>query len=145
MVGPGTGIAPFRAYLQERQAISGAPGKNWLFFGDQRAEYDYLYREEFEEMQAAGVLHRISSVAFSRDQAEKVYVQHRMMERGAELYQWLEEGAHFYVCGDASRMAKDVDAALHKVIESHGGKSPVEAASYVEALKKAKRYKRDVY
>ena len=143
MVGPGTGIAPFRAYLQERK-LSGATGRNWLFFGDQRAEYDYLYREEFEEMQAAGVLHELS-VAFSRDQAEKVYVQHRMMERGAELFQWLEAGAHFYVCGDASRMAKDVDAALLKIVETHGGKTPHEAAEYVEALKKAKRYKRDVY
>ncbi len=143
MVGPGTGIAPFRAYLQERQA-TGATGKNWLFFGDQYAAYDYLYREEFEAMKDAGVLHELE-LAFSRDQAEKVYVQHRMMARGEELYRWLEEGAHFFVCGDASRMAKDVDAALLKVVETHGGKTPVEAAEYVEALKKSKRYKRDVY
>ena len=143
MVGPGTGIAPFRAYLQERQA-TGATGKNWLFFGDQRAAYDYLYRDELEAMHDSGVLTHLD-LAFSRDQDAKVYVQHRMLEKGAELYQWLEEGAHFYVCGDASRMAKDVDAALHKIVETHGNKTPEEAAQYVEAMKKAKRYKRDVY
>ncbi len=143
MVGPGTGIAPFRAYLQERQS-SGATGKNWLFFGDQRAEYDYLYRDELEAWQKDGVLNHLD-LAFSRDQAEKIYVQHRMAEHAAELYQWLEEGAHFYVCGDASRMAKDVDAALQKVVEKAGGKSTLQAAEYVEALKKTKRYKRDVY
>src|SRR5690606_38409346 len=107
MVGPGTGIAPFRAFLEERRA-SGATGQNWLFFGDQRAATDFLYREELEAMQADGHLSRLD-VAFSRDQAEKVYVQHRMEEAAASLWQWLEEGAHFYVCGDASRMAKDVD------------------------------------
>ncbi len=143
MVGPGTGIAPFRAFLQDRKA-SGASGKNWLFFGDQKAAYDYLYREELEAMQAEGLLTRLD-VAFSRDQEAKVYVQHRMLENAGELYKWLEEGAHFYVCGDASRMAKDVDAALHKVVETAGGKTAHEAAEYVEALKKAKRYKRDVY
>ena len=143
MVGPGTGIAPFRAYLQERQA-GGASGKNWLFFGDQRAEYDYLYRDELEGWKKDGVLDELH-LAFSRDQAEKIYVQHRMLENAPELYKWLEEGAHFYVCGDASRMAKDVDAALQKVVETAGGKTPQEAAGYVEALKKAKRYKRDVY
>ena len=143
MVGPGTGIAPFRAYLEERQA-TGATGKNWLFFGDQRAQYDYLYQDELEAMQAAGTLTRLD-LAFSRDQAEKVYVQHRMLEHADALYAWLEEGAHFYVCGDASRMAKDVDAALTQVVEKAGGKNPHEAAEYIEALKKAKRYKRDVY
>lgn len=143
MVGPGTGIAPFRAYLQERKA-TGATGKNWLFFGDQKAASDYSYREELEGWQAEGVLHRLHT-AFSRDQEEKIYVQHRMLENGPELYRWLEEGAHFYVCGDASRMAKDVDAALHQIVQKEGGKTPVEAAEYVEALKKAKRYKRDVY
>ena len=143
MVGPGTGIAPFRAFLQDRKA-SGATGKNWLFFGDQKASYDYLYREELEAMQRDGLLTRLD-VAFSRDQEEKVYVQHRMLENAAELYQWLEAGAHFYVCGDASRMAKDVDVALHKIVETAGGKTPEEAAAYVDALKKAKRYKRDVY
>ncbi len=143
MVGPGTGIAPFRAFLEERQA-TGATGKNWLFFGDQRAKYDYLYEDEFAAMQAAGTLTRLD-LAFSRDQAEKIYVQHRMLENAAELWRWLEEGAHFYVCGDANRMAKDVDAALSQVVEKAGGKDAHQAAEYVEALKKAKRYKRDVY
>jgi sulfite reductase (NADPH) flavoprotein alpha-component len=143
MVGPGTGIAPFRAYLQERRA-TGATGKNWLFFGDQRESVDFLYREEFEAFLQEGVLTRLDT-AFSRDQEEKHYVQHRMLEHAHELYAWLEAGAHFYVCGDASRMAKDVDAALHRVVETAGGKTPAEAAAYIEALKKAKRYKRDVY
>ena len=143
MVGPGTGIAPFRAYLQERQA-TGATGKNWLFFGDQKAAFDYLYEDELTAMKTGGTLHRLD-LAFSRDQAEKFYVQHRMLENAAELYKWLEEGAHFYVCGDASRMAKDVDAALLQVIEKAGGKDAHQAAEYIEALKKAKRYKRDVY
>jgi sulfite reductase (NADPH) flavoprotein alpha-component len=143
MVGPGTGIAPFRAFLEERRA-TGATGQNWLFFGDQRAATDFLYREELEAMQAAGVLTRLD-LAFSRDQAAKIYVQQRMLENAAELYAWLEAGAHFYVCGDASRMAKDVDAALHQIIETAGRKSPADAAVYVQALKAAKRYARDVY
>ena len=143
MVGPGTGIAPFRAFLAERQA-TGAKGKNWLFFGDQKASADFLYRDELTALQTAGTLTRLD-LAFSRDQAEKIYVQHRMLENAAELYAWLEQGAHFYVCGDASRMAKDVDAALHQVIEKAGGKSPEGAATYVQSLKAAKRYARDVY
>jgi sulfite reductase (NADPH) flavoprotein alpha-component len=143
MVGPGTGIAPFRAFLHERKA-TGARGKNWLFFGDQRAATDYLYREELDALAHEGVLSRIDT-AFSRDQGEKIYVQQRMTENDAELYAWLEAGAHFYVCGDASRMAKDVDAALHTVIERAGGKSAEQAAAYVQALKAAKRYARDVY
>jgi sulfite reductase (NADPH) flavoprotein alpha-component len=143
MVGPGTGIAPFRAFLEERGA-SGAKGKNWLFFGDQRAETDFLYREELAAMQQSGLLTRLD-LAFSRDQKEKIYVQNRMLEAAAELYAWLEAGACFYVCGDASRMAKDVDAALHTVIQTAGGKSAEEAAAYVQALKAAKRYQRDVY
>lgn len=143
MVGPGTGIAPFRAFLEERRA-AGAKGKNWLFFGDQRAATDFLYREELEALQREGVLTRLDT-AFSRDQAEKIYVQHRMLEQAAELFAWLEAGAHFYVCGDASRMAKDVDAALHRVIEIAGGRTPGQAADYVQALKAAKRYARDVY
>ncbi len=143
MVGPGTGIAPFRAFLEERQA-TGAKGKNWLFFGDQRAATDFLYADELRALQAAGVLTRLD-LAFSRDQPEKIYVQHRMLEHAAELHAWLEAGAHFYVCGDAARMAKDVDAALHRVIETAGGKSPEDAAAYVQALKTAKRYQRDVY
>ncbi len=143
MVGPGTGIAPFRAFLHERR-VTGAKGKNWLFFGDQKASSDFLYREELTALQTEGALARLD-VAFSRDQAEKIYVQQRMVENAAELYAWLEAGAHFYVCGDASRMAKDVDAALLKVVETAGGKTPDEAAGYVQALRTAKRYQRDVY
>jgi sulfite reductase (NADPH) flavoprotein alpha-component len=143
MVGPGTGIAPFRAFLEERQA-TGAKGKNWLFFGDQRASTDFLYREQLEEMLHSGALTRLDT-AFSRDQSEKIYVQNRMLENAVELYAWLEAGASFYVCGDASRMAKDVDAALHRVIETAGGKTSEQAAEYVEALRIAKRYQRDVY
>jgi len=143
MLAPGTGIAPFRAFLHERRA-AGAKGKNWLFFGDQRAATDFLYRDELAALQREGILTRLD-LAFSRDQPEKIYVQQRMLEAAAELYAWLEAGAHFYVCGDASRMAKDVDAALHTVIERAGGKSAAEAAAYVQALKAAKRYARDVY
>jgi sulfite reductase (NADPH) flavoprotein alpha-component len=143
MVGPGTGIAPFRAFLEERRA-TGAQGKNWLFFGDQKATSDFLYREELLGMEESGLLTRLD-LAFSRDQVEKIYVQQRMLENAAELWAWLEQGAHFYVCGDASRMAKDVDAALHRVIETAGGKSAADAAGYVQALKAAKRYARDVY
>lgn len=143
MVGPGTGIAPFRAFLTER-AATGAKGKNWLFFGDQRAATDFLYRDELAALQSSGVLTRLD-LAFSRDQPEKIYVQQRMIETAAELWSWFEAGAHFYVCGDASRMAKDVDAALQQVIETAGKKSPAEAAAYVQSLKTAKRYQRDVY
>jgi sulfite reductase (NADPH) flavoprotein alpha-component len=143
MVGPGTGIAPFMAFLQERK-VTGATGKNWLFFGDQKSATDFLYREELESWQAEGTLHKFST-AFSRDQAEKIYVQHRMLEEAGELFEWLEQGAYFYICGDASRMAKDVDTALHQVVEKAGGKSPEEAAAYVEELKKSKRYRKDVY
>jgi sulfite reductase (NADPH) flavoprotein alpha-component len=143
MVGPGTGIAPFRAFLEERQAM-GAKGRNWLFFGDQRRDTDFLYREQLGNWQQEGHLTRLD-LAFSRDQAEKFYVQHRMLENAGELWAWLEEGGHFYVCGHASRMAKDVDAALHKVVETAGGKSPDEAKAYVAAMKSEKRYQRDVY
>src|SRR5947209_7058035 len=143
MVGPGTGIAPFRAFLHDRRA-SGAKGRNWLFFGDQRAETDFLYREELEPMVQDGHLTMLST-AFSRDQAEKVYVQNRMAEHGAELWAWLQEGAHFYVCGDASRMAKDVDAALQAIAATHGGLGAEGAAEFVAGLKKQKRYQRDVY
>ncbi|WKJ92312.1 sulfite reductase subunit alpha [Methylomonas montana] len=143
MVGPGTGIAPFRAFLQERE-FRKAPGKNWLFFGDRNAATDFIYREEIEAMQANGLLTRLD-LAFSRDQAEKIYVQDRMKENGAEMYAWLEQGGYFFVCGDAYRMAKDVDQALHDVIRVHGNKSLVEAVDYVNQLKKDKRYVRDVY
>lgn len=143
MVGPGTGIAPFRAFLEERLA-TGSKGKNWLFFGDQTRASDFLYEEQLTAWQKDGFLTRLD-LAFSRDQAEKIYVQNRMLENGAELWSWLEAGAHFYVCGDASRMAKDVDAALHTIAEKHGGKSADEAKTYIAKLKSDKRYQRDVY
>jgi len=143
MCGPGTGIAPFRAFLEER-LVSGAKGGNWLFFGDQRRETDFLYREQLEAWVADGHLTRLD-LAFSRDQAEKIYVQSRMLESATELWSWLESGAHFYVCGDASRMAKDVDAALHQVAETAGGLSKEAATEYIQKLKSEKRYQRDVY
>ena len=143
MVGPGTGIAPFRAFVQER-AATGATGRNWLFFGDQRRATDFLYEDEWEESQRRGVLTRLD-VAFSRDQAEKVYVQDRMRAAAAELWAWLEGGASFYVCGDAKRMAKDVDAALHEIVAVQGGLGTAGAVDYVKRLKQAHRYLRDVY
>ncbi|MFJ4386821.1 molybdopterin-dependent oxidoreductase [Pseudomonas sp. NPDC089408] len=142
MVGPGTGIAPFRAFLEEREA-RGAKGRNWLFFGEQYAASDFYYREQLQAWQAAG--HLRLDTAFSRDQAEKIYVQQRMLEQGAQLWQWLEAGAYFYVCGDAQRMAKDVDAALRRIVAEHGGMDAAAAAAYVDNLGKAKRYRRDVY
>lgn len=143
MVGPGTGIAPFRAFLEEREATA-APGKNWLFFGDQKRACDFLYHDQIIEWVQKGTLTRLDT-AFSRDQEEKIYVQTRMMQAASELWQWLEEGAHFYVCGDAKRMAKDVDEALHTIIQTAGGKSADEATAYVAQMKKEKRYARDVY
>lgn len=143
MVGPGTGIAPFRAFLQDRQA-TGGKGRNWLLFGDQREACDFLYRDELENARQTGLLTRLDT-AFSRDSDAKVYVQHRMLEQGAELWQWLEEGAHFYVCGDAKRMAADVDLALHQIIERFGRKSSDDARAYVKEMAKQKRYQRDVY
>ena len=143
MVGPGTGVAPFRAFLHERRAAA-APGKNWLFFGEQRAAADFYYRDDLEKMFSDGHLTKLST-AFSRDQPGKIYVQHRMLEHATELWSWLQDGAHFYVCGDASRMAKDVDDALHKIIETAGGKSADDAKAYVANLKAEKRYQRDVY
>jgi sulfite reductase (NADPH) flavoprotein alpha-component len=144
MIGPGTGVAPFRAYLQERKAI-GAKGKNWLFFGSQHEKCDFAYGEEFEAFKNEGILTRLDC-AWSRDQPEKIYVQHRMRDNAAEIWKWLNaDGAHFFVCGDARRMAKDVDAALRKIVQEHGGKSIDEANQYVEKLKSEKRYKRDVY
>jgi len=143
MVGPGTGIAPFRAFIEERQA-TGAKGKNWLIFGDQHYLTDFLYQTEWQNYLEDGVLTKLD-VAFSRDQAEKVYVQDRMRENGKELYTWLEEGASFCVCGDASRMAHDVDQALHDIIAQEGNMSEAAAAAYVKQLKTDKRYVRDVY
>ncbi|SDU08130.1 sulfite reductase (NADPH) flavoprotein alpha-component [Verrucomicrobium sp. GAS474] len=145
MVGPGTGIAPFRAFLQERKH-KGAKGKNWLFFGDQTKAGDFLYEEEFDAYQKEGLLTRLDT-AFSRDQAEKIYVQNRMLENGAEMWKWLQEGAYFYVCGDAKRMAKDVHQALITIAQQHGGLTPEKAVEYIEVTfaKTEKRYLKDVY
>lgn len=143
MIGPGTGIAPFRAFLEERQA-TGAKGHNWLFFGDQKRRHDFLYEEQILAWLKDGHLTRLDT-AFSRDQEQKVYVQDRMLSAASEVWQWLDNGAHFYVCGDASRMAKDVDAALHTIIQQQGGKSADDAAAYVAEMKTTKRYARDVY
>lgn len=143
MVGPGTGVAPFRAFLEER-AATGATGRNWLFFGDQRRATDFLYEEEFVAAQQRGLLTRLDT-AFSRDQAHKIYVQDRMREHGAELWRWVAAGAYFYVCGDAKRMAPDVDQALQQIAAGHGGMDATQAAEYVKALRKEKRYLRDVY
>ncbi|MFT3787607.1 MAG: sulfite reductase subunit alpha [Tepidisphaeraceae bacterium] len=143
MVGPGTGIAPFRAFLHHRKATSSS-GRNWLFFGDQRSSTDHLYRDELESLHQAGTLTR-QSLAFSRDQQAKVYVQDRMREHAADLWTWLDDGAHFYVCGDASRMAKDVDAALVEVVRTGSGRSADEARAYVKSMSSEGRYQRDVY
>ncbi|GAB2637038.1 diflavin oxidoreductase [Vibrio panuliri] len=143
MVGPGTGIAPFRAFLEERE-VKAAPGDNWLIFGDRNAASDYIYQEEIESLVQKDVLTKLD-LAFSRDQAEKVYVQDKMRENGAELFAWLERGGYFFVCGDAYRMAKDVDKALHQVIAQHGKLDDQGASDYVARLKKQKRYVRDVY
>ena len=143
MVGPGTGIAPFRAFVEERLA-TGQKGRNWLFFGDRSAKTDYLYGEEWESYRKDGALTDLD-LAWSRDQAEKVYVQHKMLEKGAQLWSWLQEGAVFYVCGDATRMAKDVDAALKRIASEQGGMDEAAAAAYVKGLQKEKRYLKDVY
>lgn len=143
MVGPGTGIAPFRAFLQERRA-KGELGNNWLFFGEQRRALDFLYKDELEGMHAEGFLTRLDT-AFSRDQHKKVYVQDRMQENAAELYAWLERGAYFYVCGDASRMAKDVELALLDAIAKGSNGTLEHAQEYLDGMKKSKRYQRDVY
>jgi len=143
MIGPGTGIAPFRAFLQERAATR-APGQNWLYFGHQRSDYDFLYEEELKAMRKSGHLHRLT-LAWSRDSDEKIYVQHRMRDDGRDIWGWLERGAHIYVCGDATRMAKDVEAALVDIVVAHGGRGATEAASFVSALKKQGRYQQDVY
>ena len=143
MIGPGTGVAPFRAFLQERQATR-ATGRNWLFFGHQHQATDFLYRDELNAMKAAGVLNRLS-LAWSRDGQEKYYVQDRMRELGAELWRWIADGAHVYVCGDAKRMAKDVEAALVEIVATHGVRSTDEAVAFVGSLKKAGRYQADVY
>lgn len=143
MVGPGTGIAPFRSFLEEREATE-ATGRNWLFFGNPYRATDYIYEEQIEGWAESGVLNKLD-LAFSRDQAEKIYVQNKMIESGAELWEWLQGGGYFFVCGDASRMAKDVDDALHSIAQTHGGLSAEEAIAYFKNLKKEKRYARDVY
>ncbi|MGB8140577.1 MAG: sulfite reductase subunit alpha [Pseudolabrys sp.] len=143
MIGPGTGIAPFRAFLQERLA-TGAPGPNWLYFGHQRSDYDFFYEEELKAMRKSGHLARLT-LAWSRDGDEKIYVQHRMRDDGRDLWAWLERGAHIYVCGDALRMAKDVERALIDVVAAHGKRSPEDAARYVAELKRNDRYQLDVY
>ena len=143
MIGPGTGVAPFRAFLQERRAI-GAKGRNWLFFGHQRSNYDFFYEDEFKEMKTSGLLTRLS-LAWSRDGNEKIYVQDRMREVGRDLWAWLADGAHIYVCGDAKRMAKDVEIGLVDIVAQHGARSAEEAAAFVTNLKKIGRYQQDVY
>jgi sulfite reductase (NADPH) flavoprotein alpha-component len=143
MVGPGTGIAPFVAFLQERDAAK-SPGDNWLLFGDQHEAFDFLYEEELKAYADSGLLTRLDT-AFSRDGDAKVYVQDRMREQAAELWKWLEAGAHFYVCGDASRMAADVDRALVSIVENEGNMSLEDAKAYVKKLSEDKRYVRDVY
>jgi sulfite reductase (NADPH) flavoprotein alpha-component len=144
MVGPGTGVAPFRAFLQERKAVE-AKGKNWLFFGSQHEHCNYFYRDELEKYRRDGFLARCDC-AWSRDRADKSYVQHKMLENAAEIWKWIDsESAHFFVCGDARRMAKDVDAALRKIIQEQGAKTEEQTNEYVEKLKSDKRYKRDVY
>ncbi len=142
MVGPGTGIAPFRAFVQDRVA-AGATGRNWVFFGDQKSATDFLYEEEWADYVAKGQTRL--DLAWSRDQAEKVYVQDRMRQNAAELWAWISNGGYFFVCGDAKRMAKDVDTALHDIVAEQGGMSVEQAAEYVKAMKKEKRYQRDVY
>ncbi|WP_182047298.1 sulfite reductase subunit alpha [Curtobacterium sp. ME26] len=143
MIGPGTGVAPFRGFLHER-AASGATGRNWLFFGDQHRATDFVYEDELTAFRESGVLDRLD-LAFSRDQAEKVYVQTRMREQAAELYRWLEDGASVYVCGDASRMAKDVEQALLDVVASQRGRGDDDAQAYLADLRRGGRYVRDVY
>jgi len=145
MCGPGTGIAPFRAFLEQR-TLEGATGRNWLIFGEQHQATDFLYGEEFLEYQRKGKLHRMG-LAFSRDQAHKIYVQHRMLEQGKEIWAWLQNGAYFYVCGDAKRMAKDVNQALIDIAKKEGGLSGEAAAEYVNVtlMRTERRYLRDVY
>jgi len=143
MIGPGTGVAPFRAFLQERKAID-APGRNWLFFGHQRCNYDFFYEEEFRQLRTAGILTRLT-LAWSRDSEQKIYVQDRMREVGRDLWAWLADGAHVYVCGDAKRMARDVELALVDIIAQHGIRSVAEAGAFVADLKKSGRYQQDVY
>ncbi len=143
MIGPGTGIAPFRSFLFHRRAL-GHTGHNWLFFGERSAATDFLYRDEWKSMLADGHLTRLDT-AFSRDQAHKIYVQDRMLENGALFWSWLQDGASLFVCGDANHMAKDVDHALHRIVEHHGNLKAEDAKAFVQTLKDQHRYHRDVY
>jgi sulfite reductase (NADPH) flavoprotein alpha-component len=143
MIGPGTGIAPFRAFLHERQAVA-APGRNWLFFGHQRSDFDFFYEDELLAMRSSGLLTRLT-LAWSRDGKEKTYVQHRMREVARDLWTWIEEGAHIYVCGDALRMAMDVESVLTEIVAQQGGRTVDEAAKFIAALKAQGRYQADVY
>lgn len=143
MIGPGTGIAPFRSFLHQRQAL-GDKGPNWLFFGERSSQTDFLYCNELSQMRDSGHLTQLDT-AFSRDQAHKIYVQDRMIEQGAQFWSWLQEGARIYVCGDATHMAKDVDAALHALVQKHGGMNFEAAQDYVATLHDESRYHRDVY
>jgi sulfite reductase (NADPH) flavoprotein alpha-component len=143
MVGPGTGIAPFRAFIEERRVV-GSTGKNWLFFGDRSQKTDYLYENEWESYHNDGILNDLD-LAWSRDQEKKVYVQHKMIEKKAQLWSWLQDGATFYVCGDASRMAKDVDQALRTIAQEEGAMSEEDAGAWVKSLLNERRYLKDVY
>jgi len=143
MIGPGTGIAPFRAFLQERRATN-APGRNWLFFGHQRSAYDFFYEDELQALRSAGLLTRLT-LAWSRDADQKVYVHHRMREVSRDIMSWINDGAHVYVCGDAQRMAKDVETALIDIVAQHGNRSRAEATTFVGELKANGRYQLDVY
>ena len=143
MIGPGTGIAPFRAFLHDRQATK-ATGRNWLFFGHQRSDYDFFYADELNAMKSCALLTRLS-LAWSRDGDQKFYVQDRMREVGRDLWSWLVDGAHIYVCGDAKRMAKDVERALVDIVAQFGARTTDEAISFVAELKKKGRYQQDVY
>jgi sulfite reductase (NADPH) flavoprotein alpha-component len=142
MVGPGTGVAPFRGFMEERDA-TGASGRNWLFFGEQSRSWGFYYEDEFTDWQRRGLLRL--DLAFSRDQPEKIYVQHRMRDAGRDVYAWLEDGAEVFICGDKARMATDVQQELARIVETEGGRSPEQAAEYVAALRKTRRLKLDVY
>lgn len=143
MIGPGTGVAPFRAFLQERLLFAKSKGKHWLFFGEKHRDYDFFYEEDWKQYGEHG--HLRLDLAFSRDQDHKVYVQHKMFEHGEELFRWLEGGAYIYVCGDAMRMAKDVEAMLQTVVQEYGAKDALESREYIKRLRQEKRYLRDVY
>lgn len=143
MIGPGTGLAPFKAFLEERKA-RGAIGKNWLFFGDQTRKDDFIYEKEITEFKKSGLLTRLD-LAFSRDQKDKVYVQHKMMDASTEIFKWLEQGAYIYVCGDAKYMAKDVDNTLYQIVKKEGSFNDDQTKGYLDNFKRDKRYLRDVY